>query len=94
MVGTAVLKDTATNLFLNVLASNPMLFDRFYNVTDTLGVENADLRPLTVCWIWKFKDLNSKSPVLTKFKLVAAHLCSSLMVSLKECKEWPGFGIQ
>lgn len=63
-----------------------MLLDRFYTVTDTLGMENTDLRPLSLCWIRKFKDFNRKYSVLTYLKLVSPHLFS-LMLVLKECDE-------
>lgn len=43
-----------------------MLFNRFYNVIDTLGMENADLRPLSVYWIRKYEAFNRKHSVLRK----------------------------
>lgn len=44
-LGTAILEDT--NLLLNVLVINPLLLDKFYHVTATLGMENTDLGPLS-----------------------------------------------
>lgn len=64
-VGTSILEDT--NLFLNVLASNPMLLNKFYLVTDTLGMENTDLGPLSVGLIRNSKGFSRKYSVLKYF---------------------------
>jgi len=64
-----------------------MFFNWSYNVTDTLGMENADPRPLPVYWIRKFRGFNRKYSVLRKLTLVAPHLCSSMIVLLKEYDE-------
>lgn len=65
VMGFAILEDT--NLFLNVLASNPMLLNKFYLVTDTLGMENRDLGPLSVGLIRNSKGFSRKCSVLKCF---------------------------